>query len=156
MLDGPLRMGGWSPADFEPGWRGEVSLEQALALSLNTAAVRLEMQYGGPGAVAGVAHRLGVTGKLPDLPSLALGTGEVGLLDMTSAYAAFFNGGRAVTTACHPVRHGGRQAGRRALGRPQAGDRSGPGGHDGADDGGSGPARRHRRGGGGAWPLRGR
>ena len=96
MLDGPLRIGTWSPADFEPGWRGEVSLEQALALSLNTASVRLEMQYGGPGAVASVAHRLGVASKLPELPSLALGTGEVGLLEMTTAYAAFFNGGRAV------------------------------------------------------------
>ncbi len=97
VLDGPLRIGAWSPADFEPGWRGQVSLEQALALSLNTAAARLEMQYGGPGAVADVAHRLGIGSKLPDLPSLALGTGEVGLLEMTTAYAAFFNGGRAVT-----------------------------------------------------------
>ena len=97
VLDGPLRIGDWSPVDFEPGWRGEVSLEQALALSLNTAAVRLEMQYGGPQAVASVAHRLGVASKLPDLPSLALGTGEVGLLEMTTAYASFFNGGRAVT-----------------------------------------------------------
>jgi penicillin-binding protein 1A len=97
VLDAPLRIGTWSPVEFEPGWRGEVTLEQALALSLNTASVRLEMQNGGPLAVAAVAHRLGVTGKLPDLPSLALGTGEVGLLDMTSAYAAFFNGGRAVT-----------------------------------------------------------
>jgi penicillin-binding protein 1A len=97
VLDGPLRIGTWSPEDFEPGWRGEVSLEQALALSLNTVAVRLEMQWGGPAAVAAVAHRLGVGGKLPELPSLALGTGEVGLLDMVTAYAAFFNGGRAVT-----------------------------------------------------------
>jgi penicillin-binding protein 1A len=104
VLDGPLRIGAWSPSDFEPGWRGEVSLEQALALSLNTASVRLEMQYGGPLAVASVAHRLGVTGKLPDLPSLALGTGEVGLLDMSCAYAAFFNGGRAVTA--HAIQSG--------------------------------------------------
>jgi penicillin-binding protein 1A len=104
VLDGPLRIGGWTPVDFEPGWRGEVTLEQALALSLNTASVRLEMQYGGPLAVASVAHRLGVTAKLPDLPSLALGTGEVGLLDMTSAYAAFFNGGRVVTP--HAIQSG--------------------------------------------------
>jgi penicillin-binding protein 1A len=97
VLDGPLTIGGWSPQDFEPGWRGEVTLEHALALSLNTAAVRLEMQNGGPSAVAAVAHRLGVTGALPDLPSLALGTGEVGLLDMVTAYAAFFNGGHAVS-----------------------------------------------------------
>jgi penicillin-binding protein 1A len=97
VLDAPLRIGAWSPADFEPGWRGEVSLADALAQSLNTAAVRLEMKYGGPSEVAAVARRLGIADKLPDLPSLALGTGEVGLLELTTAYAAFFNGGRAVT-----------------------------------------------------------
>jgi penicillin-binding protein 1A len=97
VLDGPLHVRRWSPADFEPGWRGEVTLADALAQSLNTAAVRLELQYGGAAAVAAVAHRLGVADKLPDLPSLALGTGEVGLLEMTAAYAAFFNGGRVVT-----------------------------------------------------------
>lgn len=96
VLDAPLRIGTWSPADFEPGWRGEVSLTQALALSLNTAAVRLEMRAGGPRAVAAVAHRLGVQRALPELPSLALGTGEVGLMEMTAAYAAFFNGGQRV------------------------------------------------------------
>jgi penicillin-binding protein 1A len=97
VLDGPLRIGGWSPADFEPGWRGEVTLAQALALSLNTASVRLEMRSGGPEAAAAVAHRLGIADKLPDLPSLALGTGEVGLLELTASYASFFNGGRVVT-----------------------------------------------------------
>jgi penicillin-binding protein 1A len=97
VLDGPLRIGTWRPADFEPGWRGEVTLAQALALSLNTASVRLELRSGGPADVAAVAHRLGIADKLPDLPSLALGTGEVGLLELTASYAAFFNGGRAVT-----------------------------------------------------------
>jgi penicillin-binding protein 1A len=97
VLDAPLRIGKWSPVDFEPGFRGEVTLEQALALSLNTCAVRLEMQVGGPATVAAAARRLGITDKLPDLPSLALGTGEVGLLEMTSAYATFFNGGHLVT-----------------------------------------------------------
>jgi penicillin-binding protein 1A len=97
VLDAPLRIGSWSPVDFEPGWRGEVTLEQALALSLNTCSVRLEQQVGGPSAVAAVAHRLGISDKLPDLPSLALGTGEVGLLEMTAAYATFFNGGHLVT-----------------------------------------------------------
>ncbi len=97
VLDAPLRIGKWSPVDFEPGWRGEVTLEQAFAQSLNTASVRLEMANGGPAAVAAVAHRLGIAEKLPALPSLALGTGEVGLLEMTASYAAFFNGGHAVT-----------------------------------------------------------
>ena len=97
VLDGPLRIGDWEPQDFEPGWRGEVTLERALALSLNTAAVRLEQFAGGPQAVADVAHRLGVADRLPDVPALALGTGEVGLLEMTAAYATFFNGGKRVT-----------------------------------------------------------
>jgi len=97
VLDAPLHIGTWSPADFEPGWRGEVTLADAFALSLNTAAVRLELRAGGPAAVASVAHRLGIADKLPELPSLALGTGEVGLLEMCAAYAAFFNGGHAVT-----------------------------------------------------------
>ena len=97
VLDAPLRIGNWSPVDFEPGFRGEVTLEQALALSLNTCSVRLEMKVGGPAIVAATAHHLGITDKLPDLPSLALGTGEVGLLEMTAAYATFFNGGHLVT-----------------------------------------------------------
>ncbi len=97
VLDAPLTVGGWSPVDFEKGFLGEVSLETALALSLNTAAVRLEQAVGGPAVVAAVAHRLGIEDMLPDLPSLALGTGEVGLLELTAAYAAFFNGGHAVT-----------------------------------------------------------
>jgi penicillin-binding protein 1A len=97
VLDAPLRIGTWSPQDFEPGFHGEVTLEQALALSLNTASVRLELKSGGPQAVADAAHRLGIAEKLPDVPALALGTGEVGLLELTAAYASFFNGGKRIT-----------------------------------------------------------
>jgi penicillin-binding protein 1A len=97
VLDAPLRIGRWSPTDFEPGYRGEVTLEEAFAQSLNTASVRLMQNAGGPAAVAALAHRLGIAEKLPDMPSLALGTGEVGLLEMAGAYAILFNGGRAVT-----------------------------------------------------------
>jgi penicillin-binding protein 1A len=96
VLDAPLNIGGWSPQDFEPGWRGQVTLTQALAQSLNTASVRLMQRAVGPDAVAAVAHRLGITDKLPDVPALALGTGEVGLMEMTAASATFFNGGRLV------------------------------------------------------------
>jgi penicillin-binding protein 1A len=96
VLDAPLHIGGWSPQDFEPGFRGDVTLEQALAQSLNTAAVRLELKSGGPAEVAATARRLGIAEKLPDVPALALGTGEVGLLELTAAYAPFFNGGKRV------------------------------------------------------------
>jgi penicillin-binding protein 1A len=97
VLDAPLRIGAWSPVDFEPGFRGTVTLEEAFAQSLNTSAVRLMQASGGPAAVAAVAHRLGIADTLPNLPSLALGTGEVGLLEMTCAYATLFNGGHAVS-----------------------------------------------------------
>jgi len=52
---------------------------------------------GGPRFVASVARRLGISGALPDDLSLALGTGEVELIELASAYAALFNGGFLVT-----------------------------------------------------------
>jgi penicillin-binding protein 1A len=97
VLDAPIRIGNWSPANFERQYLGEVSVEEALAQSLNTAAVRLMMQAGGPRAVARMAARLGIADKLPNDASLALGTGEVGLLELAAAYAGFCNGGYRVT-----------------------------------------------------------
>ena len=97
VLDAPLRIGGWAPQNFDGAFHGTVTLEEALAQSLNTAAVRVMQQAGGPRAAAAVARRLGIAGSLPDDLSLALGTGEVGLLELCAAYATLFNGGRAVT-----------------------------------------------------------
>ena len=96
VLDAPVRLGTWSPQNFDGQFRGEVTLEEALAQSLNTAAVRVMQAAGGPRAAAAVAHRLGIEGALPDDFSLALGTGEVGLLDLCAAYAALLNGGYRV------------------------------------------------------------
>ena len=96
VLDAPIRIGNWSPVDFERQYLGEITVEEALAQSINTAAVRLLQEAGGPRAVANEAARLGIADKLPNNASLALGTGEVGLLELTSAYAAFFNGGERV------------------------------------------------------------
>jgi len=97
VLDGPIRVGRWTPRDFEPHYHGEVTLTEALADSLNAAAVRLLLADGGPLVVAAEAARLGIADRLPDDASLALGTGEVGLLEITASYATFFNGGRRVT-----------------------------------------------------------
>ena len=96
VLDAPIRIGNWSPADFERQYLGEITVEEALAQSINTAAVRLMMQAGGPRVVAKLAARLGIGDRLPDNASLALGTGEVGLLELAAAYAGFFNGGNRV------------------------------------------------------------
>jgi penicillin-binding protein 1A len=96
VSDAPVRVGNYSPSNFEPGFHGEVTLEEALAQSLNTASVRLLLLAGGPRVVAAVAHRMGIADILPDNASLALGTGEVGVLEMAAAYAALFNGGFGV------------------------------------------------------------
>ena len=93
VLDAPLRIGGWSPQNFDGTFHGEVTLEDALAQSLNTVSVRLLQASGGPRVAAEVARRLGVAGAMPDDLSLALGTGEVRLLDMAAAYAGLLNGG---------------------------------------------------------------
>jgi penicillin-binding protein 1A len=97
VLDAPIRIGNWSPADFERQFLGEITIEEALAQSINTSAVRLLLQAGGPRVVAKLAARLGIADRLPNDASLALGTGEVGLLELAASYAAFFNGGSRVT-----------------------------------------------------------
>ena len=109
VLDAPIRLGNWSPHDFEPRYLGQITVEEALAQSINTAAVRLLLRSGGPRAAAAVAARCGIADKLPDNASIALGTGEVGLLELAAAYAPFFNGGRRVTPfAIRGVRTEGR------------------------------------------------
>ena len=97
VQDAPIRIGNWSPLNFERKFAGEISVEDALAESVNTVSVSLMQGAGGPRAVIAVANRLGLTERFSQHPSIALGTGEVGLLELTGAYAAFFNGGHRVT-----------------------------------------------------------
>ena len=109
VLDAPVRVGNWSPSNFDGQFRGEITLEEALAESVNTCSVRLLLKAGGPQAVAAVARRLGITDPLPDNASLALGTGEVGVMELAGAYAAFFNGGvKVAPTGIASVQAAGR------------------------------------------------
>jgi len=95
ITDAPIRIGKWRPQNFTGTYEGPVTIETAFTKSLNTAAVRVA-QHVGAKSVVSVAHRLGITEKLkPDL-SLALGSGEVTLLELAGAYAPFANGGQAV------------------------------------------------------------
>jgi penicillin-binding protein 1A len=82
--------GAWLPED-EHSQAASMTLRTALRTSSNRAAVRTLEDIGIPRAVA-YAERLGV-GTIPNVPSLALGSGEVTLASMTAAYAAFANGG---------------------------------------------------------------
>ncbi len=90
--DAPVRAGRWSPKNDNGRYLGATTLRNALAQSLNTVAVRLTLDAG-PDTVAATARRLGMKSPLRKDASLALGTSEVSLLDLTGAYAAFANGG---------------------------------------------------------------
>lgn len=95
VQDAPLKLAGWAPSNFDRKYRGEVTLSTALRDSLNTPAVRLAAQVG-PKRVADVATRLGIARDLPKDAGIALGTGEVSLLNLTAAYGTFAAGGAAV------------------------------------------------------------
>jgi penicillin-binding protein 1A len=83
----PLDIKGWEPENFGDREYGRVPLEKAFAESINTAAARLAQEVGLDQVIA-AARDLGVTGNLPAVPSLALGSAGVSVLDMTAAYAA--------------------------------------------------------------------
>jgi penicillin-binding protein 1A len=95
--DKPIALKGWKPENYGHQYLGPVTLAQALAMSLNTVSVRLTLEFG-PAAVAKTAYRLGIASKLEPNPSLALGTSEVSLIELVSAYAPFANGGYAIAT----------------------------------------------------------
>jgi penicillin-binding protein 1A len=93
--DGPTTVAGWSPRNHSGTYQGEVSLRDAMAYSLNTVAARLGAEVGG-WRVVRTAKRLGIHSKLHSNPSIALGTAEVNLLELTGAYTPFANGGQGV------------------------------------------------------------
>lgn len=95
MEDAPIEIEGWSPGNFTPGFRGPVTLREAFVHSINTVAVRVG-QHAGPQAVALLAERFGFAGPIQPLPSLALGSAGVSLLDLAAGYAALANGGAGV------------------------------------------------------------
>jgi penicillin-binding protein 1A len=94
--DRPIELKGWRPENFNREYFGPVTLIQGLANSLNSVSVRLTLELG-PAAVVRTARRLGITSKLEANPSIALGTSEVSVLELVSAYAPFANGGLAAS-----------------------------------------------------------
>jgi penicillin-binding protein 1A len=87
IADRPVQIGDWEPENYGRRFRGEVTLRTAFASSINSVAVQLADAVGIP-AVIETAKKLGVQSELPAVPSLALGSGEVTLLEMTGALAA--------------------------------------------------------------------
>jgi penicillin-binding protein 1A len=93
--DAPFTFEGWSPQNASGEYRGPVTLREGLAYSLNTISGRLAIDVG-PEKVVEAAQRLGISSPMLAVPSIALGTSEVSLLELTGAYAPFANGGIGV------------------------------------------------------------
>jgi penicillin-binding protein 1A len=95
VVDEPIKIGNWEPHNFTNRYLGPITLETALAQSINTVAARLANEVGAQN-VARTAHRLGITTPIQTDPSMALGAVEVAPIEMAQAYSAFANGGYGV------------------------------------------------------------
>jgi penicillin-binding protein 1A len=93
--DAPVSVDGYAPENIDHQFLGPIALVSAFAKSRNTVAVLLAQEVGA-NAIVNLAHELGVKSPLRSHPSLALGTSEVTLLELTSAYVPFMNEGRPV------------------------------------------------------------
>ncbi|MFQ5533822.1 MAG: transglycosylase domain-containing protein [Sphingomonadales bacterium] len=92
MRDAPIILEGWQPRNYGGVHAGEVTLSEALTKSINTVAVKLSERVDRRRVVA-AARRLGISTPVTGHPSVALGTAEVRLLDLTAAYGALASGG---------------------------------------------------------------
>lgn len=82
----------WNPQNFDLVFRGPVTLREALARSINVVSAKL-IQKVTPQQTIFFASHMGISSPLAPYPSLALGTSEVTLWDMVSAFSVFPNGG---------------------------------------------------------------
>ena len=87
-----MKYGKWQPANYDQIYRGPVTLADALADSINTIACTAHCR-GGPGQDCGNRQTARNWIKACNHASLALGTSELSLLELTAAYAPFANGG---------------------------------------------------------------
>lgn len=108
VIDEPVTINGWTPSNYEVGnYLGPITLETALAKSVNTVAARLADEVGRP-QVAATARRIGILSAVNTDPAMSLGTTLVSPLEMTQAYAAFSNGGARVQAyGIERIRQGG-------------------------------------------------
>jgi len=92
VVDEPLTIGNWSPRNYTNRFLGQMTIQQALAQSINTVAARLADEIGRQN-VAATARRLGIVSPINTDPAMALGTTLVSPLEMAQAYTPFSNGG---------------------------------------------------------------
>lgn len=95
VVDKPTQIGEWEPQNYSGRFRGSMTLRNAFAHSINTVAAQLGDEVG-TSAVIDTAKRMGVQSTLPAVPSLALGSAEVTLMEMTRAFGAVAAGVQAI------------------------------------------------------------
>lgn len=107
VTDKPVTIANWAPKNNDGRYRGEITLREAFARSSNVAAARLTQQFG-VAQVIRAARDLGISTPLPNEATIALGTANSSLLELTAAYAA-------VAAGSYPVRpHGLSEVGERS------------------------------------------
>lgn len=95
ILDAPIKTGKYRPKNFAGKYYGEVTLDQALAKSMNTATVRLAKKTG-IGNIQKTAKQLGILENLNRDLSLTLGSSGIPMLQLTTAYTTLSNNGHRV------------------------------------------------------------
>jgi penicillin-binding protein 1A len=86
----------WRPGNYSKEFKGMMTYRKALALSQNLPAIQVGLKYG-MGSVVNYARKFGVKkAPLQAVPSLALGSVGATLMEMTSAYTVFPNGGNRI------------------------------------------------------------
>jgi penicillin-binding protein 1A len=90
--DAPVKIGNWSPQNFNNKYQGPMTLSQALARSSNSIAAVLAHEVG-PSAIVETAWRMGIESDLQPNLSISLGTSEVTPLELTAAFVPFSTGG---------------------------------------------------------------
>jgi len=93
--DAPVDLEGWTPENYGGGYRGRITMADALKRSLNTVAAQLVGEIG-PEAVIDAARRFGFSTPMSDVPAIALGVEEVRLTELTAAYGALAADGRRI------------------------------------------------------------
>jgi penicillin-binding protein 1A len=94
-VDEPIQIGDWSPQNFDRTYQGPLTLNDALRASVNTVAAGLGQEIGEARVIA-LARRFGISSELQALPSIALGSQEVTLWELSRAYGPFMTAGNRV------------------------------------------------------------
>ena len=95
FYDKPIKIGKWAPTNYGGKYVGPLTMRDAFAISSNSVAVQIA-QYSGIKNIVSVAKRLGISSPIADDLSISLGSSEVSLLELASAYVPFANGGKGV------------------------------------------------------------